>query len=628
MTVEAETVVENQTLDITKVEEPFKTDKEVIADEEAEEKKDEEKEEVTEEVTEEKKKAGTLSRLRGMFDTKKVEKEAKEEVTEDKAEATEVKAETEEKTDEESPKKPVVNKKDFEEDVVYLFQFNRSSQIPSISPLCLQVESFLKLHGIKFENVDLKSKLWSKEGKMLPFIELNGEKIVGSNIFETLSKKFEKEIDAKLTEDQKKVQEEMTELVEKHLYWALVHWRSVDHENLLKGYKMVVPTTLGAQLPPAATKVYFNYTYCKRGLKQVKTSEFGTNTAEEIEQFGKDDLKKLSEKLGEQKLFFGDEVSSLDLVVFSYVAQIAMVEKEQPCAMREFLETDCKNLLELIEAVKEKVWGEDWEKATGEKIEMNPHIEVPVVEVEEEKVEEKEEEDKVEEKKEEEGEEEKVEDKEIKKNRGGTLSKIRGAFDMKKFAKSEKVEDGENKEETENKEVEAESEKKEGTEDKEDITDITEEKTEEKKKAGTLSRLRGMFDMKKVEKEEKEAKEEEATGVEAEATDDKAEATDDKAEATEDKAEEKTDEESPKKESTLTRMLSIFKKNKPVVVKKTTEDEEELEEEKETSEEKETKEESSAEAKEIVTDIVNEIADVKDLKTEAPKDLSKETEEL
>lgn len=594
MTVEAETVVETpQALDITKVEEPFKTDKEVIALEEAEEKKDEEKK-----------------------DEEKTEEEATEEVTEEKKDIKE-------------KKKPVVNKKDFEEDVVYLFQLNRSAQIPSISPLCLQVESFLKLHGIKFENVDLKSKLWSKEGKMLPFIELNGEKIVDSNIFETLSKKFEKEIDANLTEDQKKVQEEMTEVVEKHLYWALVHWRSVDHENLLKGYKMVVPTTLGAQLPPAAIKVYFNYTYCRKGLKQVKATEFGTNTAEEIEQFGKDDLKKLSEKLGEQKFFFGDEVSSLDLVVFSYVSQIAMVEKEQPCAMREFLETDCKNLLALIEAVKEKVWGEDWEKATGEKIEMNPHIEVPVV------VEEKEAEvEKVEEKKEEEGEEkkedeEKVEDKEIKRNRGGTLSRIRGAFDMKKFAKAEKAEVKKEEtedlskatEETENKEVEAETEK-EVTEDKEDITDITEEKTEEKKKAGTLSRIKGLFDMKKVEKEEKEETEEEKPTEEGEA---KVEGAEAKAET-----EEKTDEESPKKESTLTRMLSIFKKNKPVVVKKTTE-EEELEEEKETSaektEEKETKEETSTEAKEIVTDIVNEIAD--DLKeTEATKDLSKETEEL
>merc|ERR1712083_844973 len=192
MTVEAETVVENvQTLDITKVEEPFKTDKEVIAEEEAEEKKDEEKK-----------------------DEEKKEDEATEEVTEEKKEVKE-------------KKKPVANKKDFEEDVVYLFQFNRSSQIPSISPLCLQVESWLKLHGIKFENVDLKSKLWSKEGKMLPFIELNGEKITETNnIFETLATKFEKEIDSHLDEDQKKTLEELTEVVEKHLYWAIVQWRS------------------------------------------------------------------------------------------------------------------------------------------------------------------------------------------------------------------------------------------------------------------------------------------------------------------------------------------------------------------------------------------------------------------
>merc|ERR1711977_721210 len=489
MTVEAETVVENvQALDITKVEEPFKTDKEVIAEEEAEEKKDEEEkeEEATEEVTEEK-------------------KEVKEK------------------------KKPVVNKKDFEEDVVYLFQFNRSSQIPSISPLCLQVESWLKLHGIKFENVDLKSKLWSKEGKMLPFIELNGEKIVETNnIFETLATKFEKEIDSHLDEDQKKTLEELTEVVEKHLYWAIVQWRSVDHENMLKGYKMVVPTTLGAQLPPTAVKVYFNYTYCRKGLKLVKASEVGTNTQEEIEQFGKDDLKKLSEKLAEQKFFFGDEMSSLDLVVFSHVAQIAVVDKEQACPLRDFLENDCKNLGEFVERVKEKIWVEDWAKATGEKMHMNPHMVVEEEKKEEEATEEvteekKEEETKGEETKEEVKEEEtkeeevKEEDSEIKRSRGGTLARIRGAFDLKRFAsakkepeaekepEADKVEEGEKKEESEEKTEEGEKKEetegaeKEVTEDKEDITDITEEKTGEKKKAGTLSRMKGLFEMKKME---------------------------------------------------------------------------------------------------------------------------------
>ena len=72
------------------------------------------------------------------------------------------------------PKKPLSHVKDYEEDTVYLFQFTRSPQvssfiilkkkqkktiisnsfrfqIPSISPFCLKLESWLKLHGIKYQ---------------------------------------------------------------------------------------------------------------------------------------------------------------------------------------------------------------------------------------------------------------------------------------------------------------------------------------------------------------------------------------------------------------------------------------------------------------------------------------------
>merc|ERR1712079_405219 len=83
--------------------------------------------------------------------------------------------------EEPKPKKPVSHVKDFEEDMVYLFQFTRSPQIPSISPFCLKLESWLKLHGIKYQNVDHKCKHRSKKG-MLPFIELNGEEIADSNM--------------------------------------------------------------------------------------------------------------------------------------------------------------------------------------------------------------------------------------------------------------------------------------------------------------------------------------------------------------------------------------------------------------------------------------------------------------
>jgi len=81
-----------------KIDEPVKTDKEAIVEEEKEA-----------EATEE----------------KKDEEKAGEAKDEGKAAA---------------PKKPGVHQKDFEEDMVYLFQFQRSPCIPSISPFCLKVE--------------------------------------------------------------------------------------------------------------------------------------------------------------------------------------------------------------------------------------------------------------------------------------------------------------------------------------------------------------------------------------------------------------------------------------------------------------------------------------------------------
>lgn len=42
-------------------------------------------------------------------------------------------------------------KPNFEKDVVYLYQFSRTPTIPSISPYCLKVETWLRLAGLKYE---------------------------------------------------------------------------------------------------------------------------------------------------------------------------------------------------------------------------------------------------------------------------------------------------------------------------------------------------------------------------------------------------------------------------------------------------------------------------------------------
>merc|ERR1711981_464031 len=260
-----------------------------------------------------------------------------------------------------------VHKKDFEKEVVYVYQFSRTSTVPTISPACLKLETWLKLNGIKFENINHNSKLRSKRG-LLPFVELNGEEICDSDyIIKQLSTKFEKEDPAaNLTAEQKNVQHAMVTMVENHLQWAIMHW----------------------------------------SMKKVKAAGFNGYTAEEVEQFGKDDLKVLSELLGEKQFFFGDDPMHLDLVAFSQLALIINVDDSSEsgvkCPLKEFINAECTNLVGLYTRMKDSAWGDHWDVAIGESMDLNPHIPKPEPpKEEEEKKEEAAEEKKPEEKKEE-----------------------------------------------------------------------------------------------------------------------------------------------------------------------------------------------------------------------------------
>ena len=79
--------------------------------------------------------------------------ETKEEKKDEEKSGEETKEECKKKKVKEpaAPPPPLVHKKDFEKDVVYVYQFNRTSTVPSISPPCLKVETWLKLNGIKYE---------------------------------------------------------------------------------------------------------------------------------------------------------------------------------------------------------------------------------------------------------------------------------------------------------------------------------------------------------------------------------------------------------------------------------------------------------------------------------------------
>jgi len=352
-----ETAVESPAVD-NKIDDAVKSDKEIIAEEEKADQPE-----------------------------KEVEAEKKDEEKKEEPKKAEVKQ-----------KKPTVHTKVWEEDKVYLYQSARTQQIPSISPQELKLESWLKLHEIPYENVDHKSKAVSKKGT-LPFLELNGEE-VDATMHHVLAEKFSKDMSAHLSQEQKNVEHAMIKMVENHLYWAIMHWRTSHVDNTLKAYKIHLPTYMVSKLPMGILNLQFRFNHIKKVQKKVKAQSLNN-----IEELGKNDLQVLSTMLAEKEFLFGDEPAMLDLVVYSHLAQLVMVEAEYTCPLRDYLQNTCKNLVGLVSRMKDRCWGDHWEIATGDKMEHNPHIPKP-----EPVVEEKKEEDKEGEKKEETADETKKED--------------------------------------------------------------------------------------------------------------------------------------------------------------------------------------------------------------------------
>merc|ERR1712203_266851 len=88
----------------------------------------------------------------------------------------------------------------------------------------------------------------------------------------------------------------------------------------------------------------------------------------------------------------GDDPNHLDLVAFSQVALVLNVDDSEngaKCPLKEFINADCTNLVGHYNRMKDRAWGDHWDEAIGEKMELNPHIPKPDPPKEEEKVEER-----------------------------------------------------------------------------------------------------------------------------------------------------------------------------------------------------------------------------------------------
>ncbi|XP_045111674.1 failed axon connections-like isoform X2 [Portunus trituberculatus] len=302
-----------------------------------------------------------------------------EEKADDKAEKADKEKKEEEKKDVKAKKepaapKPAVHKLDFNKDVVYLYQFTRTPVLPSLSPYCLKVETWLRIADLKYENVDHKMKYKSKKGQ-LPFVEVNGEEIADSAIIiKELGTRYNKDLDASLTAEQRNVAHATISMIENHFAWVVKWWRCRCPGEWVRAAKLNLQQALNTRIPNAVLNFAFKLRY-RQAAKKVRAHGIGVHKPEEIEEFGHNDLMVLSDLLGDKPFFFGDDPTTLDVVAFANLAQVAFMDKEVSYSLRDWMTENCANLVEFCNRVKERAFP-DWEEMCTT-LDLNSHLPKP-----------------------------------------------------------------------------------------------------------------------------------------------------------------------------------------------------------------------------------------------------------
>ncbi|WKX98800.1 hypothetical protein Q1695_014022 [Nippostrongylus brasiliensis] len=248
-----------------------------------------------------------------------------------------------------------IQKEDWKRDFVYLYQFPRSKTVPSLSPYCLKVETFLKAHNIPYEVVTTTMGR-SKYG-LLPFVELNGEHIADSQIIlDRLSQHFNvKPLSSPRDEAMARAVDRMCDN-----HTSMLQYKFKVVENPSDSYiitalqDMKYPTWLIALGAPLLSK----FLKCKLS-KRIKSS-IGDFSVEDCKDLLKRDYDAYRDLLGDGKFLFGDEITVADCTLFSHLATTIYLPVENYA--KDLLKEQYPSLIAFCERVKEATFGGEFEQ--------------------------------------------------------------------------------------------------------------------------------------------------------------------------------------------------------------------------------------------------------------------------
>lgn len=198
--------------------------------------------------------------------------------------------------------------------------------IPSVSPFCMKLETWLKIAEIPYENAMPDFEIAPK-GK-IPYIE-DGDVTMGDStlIIEHLIATRGKDPDAGLSRQERAISLAFRRMIKENLFWAMIQSRFREEQ----GWSLYKEVLAGLQVaaPPEVRAVIVDMVH-QSLIAQMQGHGMGRHSAEEIYRMGKADLTAVSDFLGDKPFFMGDRPTTADATVYAQVANIIDVPLDSP----------------------------------------------------------------------------------------------------------------------------------------------------------------------------------------------------------------------------------------------------------------------------------------------------------
>jgi len=207
---------------------------------------------------------------------------------------------------------------------IIVHQITGAWGLPSVSPFCLKLETYLRLVALPFTTV-IDSTPFKAPKRKLPYIEHEGKGIGDSGfIIDYLNHRYGYDLDAQLTPSERATAHALRRLLEENLYWTLVYDRWFLEENWPKT-RDVLMGGVPAFVRPLVVRIG------KRGVWQELVGHgIGRHSRDEIHQIGIRDIKVLADFLGNKPFLMGGEPTEVDATAYGHLANILTVPIETP----------------------------------------------------------------------------------------------------------------------------------------------------------------------------------------------------------------------------------------------------------------------------------------------------------